>query len=67
MFPLFVLLLVAASSTRVQEAGVTSMASNQNASAAGLPKKGDKCNCPNTQWWAQSNCCEKGLVCDYKT
>eukprot|EP00438_Fugacium_kawagutii_P033804 Skav216920 [mRNA] locus=scaffold1838:154038:154493:- [translate_table: standard] len=41
-------------------------ASNQNAST-GLPKKGDKCHCPNTPFWAQSNCCDEGLVCDKKT
>eukprot|EP00438_Fugacium_kawagutii_P004938 Skav200624 [mRNA] locus=scaffold2029:110104:110564:+ [translate_table: standard] len=69
MFPLIMLLLVAASSTRVQDAGVTSMASasNQNAST-GLPKvqKGDKCHCYDTDFWKQS-CCDEGLVCDKKT
>eukprot|EP00438_Fugacium_kawagutii_P021623 Skav212207 [mRNA] locus=scaffold754:789611:790060:+ [translate_table: standard] len=42
-------------------------ASSQNASAAGLPKKGDKCDCHKLSFLEQSNCCEEGLVCDYKT
>eukprot|EP00438_Fugacium_kawagutii_P021300 Skav223671 [mRNA] locus=scaffold2794:329306:329833:- [translate_table: standard] len=63
MVPLFALLLVAASSTRVQDA----VTSNQNASAAGLPKKGDKCQCYNTPFYEQSDCCNEGLVCDKKT
>lgn len=69
MFPWLVLFLVAASSTRMQDAEVISMASsfNQNAST-GLPKnqKGDKCHCHNTHFWEQS-CCDEGLVCDKKT